>query len=488
MSDASQSPVACGDLANKPFAHLVLYLYQRRSSGTLIVRSRGAEYRTLFHRGQAVAARVPQPLAALDDSLLPLAELESAAFEFHAADLVGSGADVVTGMFDPLAFAVRAARIHAREDIVVGVLSKYGSALLMLDPALNVGRLALTAEELPFLHACRAGPQSCEALLRQAGMPAEEARRLLYSFLITGALRPESQSKRPSGSLPASSTPSSRSGPRRIESSVSTRPPGTRTSGDAWRAIASAAAAMAEGRASDPGMGSPRGSGSAKPAPSKRVSTSLSPPRGASRSLSQPLPTNAHPRTAGPSSRPVSRPLSEPLPETPMAARITESRPLSTRERTSGLPRARPSTPARLTPRPSLSDLEGLDASGKLQRIELLCQRNAFHEALPYMRELLEEDRRNPKYLGLLAHVLYGRVSDTNWGKELVDCVNMALRSDPDEPYALFTKARCYKRMGREREALHYFRRLLAIDPDHMEAAREARLLASRLSDRRKKG
>jgi Tfp pilus assembly protein PilF len=87
----------------------------------------------------------------------------------------------------------------------------------------------------------------------------------------------------------------------------------------------------------------------------------------------------------------------------------------------------------------------------------------------------------------MLSHVLYGRAQDTNFSKELVDCVNQALRIDPDQVQALYTKARCYKRLGKEREALHYFRRTLAVEPDHLEAAREARLLVSRLSEKRKR-
>jgi tetratricopeptide (TPR) repeat protein len=153
-----------------------------------------------------------------------------------------------------------------------------------------------------------------------------------------------------------------------------------------------------------------------------------------------------------------------------------------------GVPRARASTPLpRTTPRPSLPDIETLDADGKFRRVELLCQRNAYNDALPIIRALLDADRKNPKYLGLLSHVLLGRINDTNYGKELVDAVNQALRLDSDQVHALYTKARCYKRLGKEREALHYFRRTVAVDPNHLDAAREARLLLSRLTEKRKR-
>jgi tetratricopeptide (TPR) repeat protein len=134
-----------------------------------------------------------------------------------------------------------------------------------------------------------------------------------------------------------------------------------------------------------------------------------------------------------------------------------------------------------------LPDIDTLDADGKFRRVETLCQRNGYNDALPIIRALLDTDRKNAKYLGMLAHVLFGRVPDTNYGKELVDTVNQALRSDPDQVYALYTKARCYKRLGKEREALHYFRRTVAVDPNHLDAAREARLLASRLTEKKTK-
>jgi tetratricopeptide (TPR) repeat protein len=128
-----------------------------------------------------------------------------------------------------------------------------------------------------------------------------------------------------------------------------------------------------------------------------------------------------------------------------------------------------------------LPDISTLDDAGRFQRVELLCQRNAYDEALPIMRGLLEHNRKDPKYLGMLSHVLYGRSTDANFSKELIDTVNQTLRIDPDEVQALYTKARCYKRLGKEREALHYFRRTLSVDRNHLDAAREARLLMSRL-------
>jgi hypothetical protein len=358
-----------------------------------------------------------------------------------------------------------------REETVNSVLSKYAGVALALDNSTDWNRLSLGRDELQLVAALRQAPSPTEALCAQLSMTRDAARRLLYGLLIIRAVLPETPASDGatesglSGSVPAA-RPSPAPG--------ASRPIGSRGSGDAWRAIASAAAAMAEGRPpSDPSFRPPRSS-----SPSVQRVSSPSTARSITRPLTQP--------GFDTPSRPISRPLSQPL-SAPLPGR-GDSRPLmpsAQRDSATGLPRARPSTPTpRGTPRPSLPDVETLDSDGKFRRVETLCQRNAYNDALPIIRALIESDRKNAKYLGMLAHVLLGRIQDTNFGKELVDSVNQALRMDSDQVYALYTKARCYKRLGKEREALHYFRRTVAVDPNHLDAAREARLLASRLTEK----
>src|ERR1700753_297414 len=150
MNDSNR-PTAQGSLAKTPFAHLVLYLYQKRSSGTLIVRTRDPlETKVLFHRGRAVAADMPQPSAALDQGLLPLCAAADGKFEFFESDLVGSGPSIVTGMFDPLAFVAESARRFVRPDVVQDVVNKYAGTELALQPAMDLTRLSLTAAETQF--------------------------------------------------------------------------------------------------------------------------------------------------------------------------------------------------------------------------------------------------------------------------------------------------------------------------------------------------
>ena len=529
MSDATQPPAATGSLARTPFAHLVLYLYQRRASGTLIVQPIGhLPMKVLFHRGRAVAAHVPQPSLALDQGLMPLAAAGAGEFEFHEEDLVGSGPGIVTGMFDPFAFVAEAARKHAREEIVAEILGKYQDIPLALDPAMDLTRLSLSADEARFTSILLRGPATLEALYAQQYLPLQPARRLMYALLITKTViphqaAPEREVQRQSDSTPRQ--PVGRGGSEPLARPSRPMSERLRPSGDAWRAIANRAAEMAENRHSavprQPGSSQPetrdlrvrassqslnaaRPSQAGQPAqpPSSRNPQAAEPLRNTTPD-SQPLAAGRSPTSSQTSQRVPdprsgdSRPLRRPATPGPGSMRNSTpiSRPISRPLTPSPYRDSNPSdrvTPAsamkRVSPRPSLPEVDTLDADGKLKRVELLCQRNSFEDALPIIRGLVEEDRKNAKYLGMLSHVLLGRLgADATIGKEIIDAVNQALRLDPDQIHALYTKARCYKRLGKEREALHYFKRTVAVDPNHLEATREMRLLVLRMSEKKGK-
>ena len=527
MNDATQPSVARGDLAKTPFAHLVLYLYQRRSSGTLIIDAAGSSARVLFHRGRAVAAHVTQPATALDEGLLALCALSEGPFEFHDSDLVGSGPAILTGMFDPFAFVAEAARRYAHTDHVQGVLAQFGPTPLCLQPAMDPTRLSLTPSEAQFVELLSsANPVTIDGLCAQSPLELEAAQRLLYVLLITKILGPAGSDSSATSAVrqgtSSAGTPGSQPGTS-MRSGPRTPAERSRSSGAAWRAIAMRAGEMSTNsptpaaRASSESGSHPAERPLSRPLTPPPTQSVEAPRRPPSRPLSRPLtppPTQSVEAPRRPPSRPLTPPQATPVAQPP---RRPPSRPLTPPPRefsqspAGAQPRVRPpsrpltpppfgsaagsdaprtTTPSspvsRVTPRPSPTPVEMLDAPGKLRRVEQLCQRHAYDEALPIIRDLIESDRKNATYLGVLSHVLLGRTTDNTIGKEIVETVNQALRIDPDQIQALYTKARCYKRMGKDREALHYFRRTAAVDPQHIDATREVRLLLLRMSEKKK--
>lgn len=506
MSPTPTQPVAQGTLANTPFAHLVLYIYQRRSSGTLVVRdavgapeiAHDQPVAILFHRGRAVAARVATPAEALDQALLPLCSLSDATYEFFEDDLVGSGAAIVTGMFDPYAFVTEAARSHTREDVVEHVLTRYAEMPLAVQPGMDLDRLLLSSQESSFADVLRDGTATIGSLIAARRLAEPAARRLLYALLVTkvvGAYAPANDTVLQPSAAPQD-LPMGKSSDSSSKTTSLSPEQRRRQSSAAWAAIAARAQ-----QASRP---------ISAPVQTPAVDRSIAPPRSPnpiSRPLTPQPEAATRSRTPAPSRSVTPPPSQQPLrsvtppgsfnvrrspapPEMPSAppGRVITGTPLEHSSASSGSPRVTtPSRPiSRVTPRPNSEPLESLDAAGRYRRVEALLLRNSFAEALPIIRALVESERRNPSYLGLLASVLYGQGLEGTISKEIVETVNQALRIHPDEVHALYTKARCYKRMGKNREALHYFKRTVSVDPAHLEAAREVRLLTLRQNEKKR--
>jgi tetratricopeptide (TPR) repeat protein len=508
MSQTPTQPVAQGTLANTPFAHLVLYIYQRRSSGTLVVRDAVGEatgpakglldqpVAVLFHRGRAVAARVTPGADALDQALLPLCSVSDAVYEFFEDDLVGSGAAIVTGMFDPYAFVTEAARRHTRQDVVEHVLTRFAATPLCVQPGMDLDRMLLSSQESSFAEVLRDGSATIGTLLAARKLPEAAARRLLYALLVTkvvGANVPANdqaagpQTTGAPDGLPAGQSSDAPSSSRNSSLSPEQR---RRQSSAAWSAIAARAQQVSRPISGPLQQSQPAGRSMTPPKVASQPTRPLSQPQAAppGRSLSPtPSASNSGIRSVTPpGSFGVRRSPAPPEMPSPPPGRVVTGAPLEHSSSQSGTPRiTTPSRPiSRVSPRPNSEPLESLDAAGKYRRVEAMCTRGAFDEALPIIRALVESERRNPSYLGLLASVLYGQGIEGTISKEIVDIVNQALRIHPDEVHSLYTKARCYKRMGKIREALHYFKRTVTVDPAHLDAAREVRLLTLRQNEK----
>jgi hypothetical protein len=338
---------------------------------------------------------------------------------------------------------------------------------LRYTPTVDVTRLGLTSEELKLVDLLRAEPADIMTLCAQSELTPDATRRVLYLLVVTRAVAPyqSSASRTTSPGFAASRT----SSPGFASPATVTARPGPGDPAPGVTSVPPRHPSMTPRPSAMPiSSGTPRPSAmpTASVPPGDRSPTgkvdlsSVAPP--GSRSLSPSAAWQALAARAAASLRPGA--LSQP-PTTP-----------------SMVPGAGPRRS--LTPRPSLPPLEALDSDSKFRRAEQLIQRQAYEEALPLVRALVAEEPKVAKHHGILAQVLLGRSTErTTVSKDIVDAVNQALRIDEDQTHALYTKGLCYKRLGKEREALHYFKRAVAADPNHIEAAREARLLRLRSSE-----
>lgn len=191
MSGPAPEPVAQGEIAKTPFAHILLHLHDKGSSGTLVLwpdesAPRGQD-RILFADGWPVAARLLERAAALDRGLLPLFARKSGVYAFYKANLVGD--DALRQQVDPLLILAASLRGSARDDVVDGYVSALGDAsLVRFRPSVDIRRFQLQPKEAAFVDVIRAGPATVGELISQCELGPVMGRRLLYLLLVTRAL------------------------------------------------------------------------------------------------------------------------------------------------------------------------------------------------------------------------------------------------------------------------------------------------------------
>jgi hypothetical protein len=119
------------------------------------------------------------------------------------------------------------------------------------------------------------------------------------------------------------------------------------------------------------------------------------------------------------------------------------------------------------------------DIPARIRRVEHYMQRGRHDDAIAEVDSMLKLEPTRADLYGLRAQVLFEKHSKgeaEGLPRSVIDALKRALEIDPDEVRALFTRGLVCKRGGDARKALAYFKRVLKIDPKHLEAERELRL------------
>ena len=186
MTDAPK-PLAQGDLAQTPLAHVLLSLLDRGLDGTLAIwpEGRSGQDRVLFEQGVPVDARLLEPAATLERGLLPLFQRERGPYAFYGSDLVGE--TKLRGAVDPYHLLAASLRGGFRSDVVDAVIARYGDRPVRVNASTALARFELIPKERAVLDVLRAEPQSVRALADTTGEP-KIVSRLLYLLAITQQL------------------------------------------------------------------------------------------------------------------------------------------------------------------------------------------------------------------------------------------------------------------------------------------------------------
>ncbi len=505
------APLAEGDFSATPVAHVLLYVFERKLDGTLVVWPEPGpdgevpkgQDRIRFQGGTPVAGRFREGASSLDRGLLPMLGRTSGPYAFYESDLVGQSAQAVTGHVDARSLITASLRSAAREDAVDAVLRRIGDGRIRLRPDLDLSKFEFNAKEKGFVDMLRATSGTPHELIADFG-DAKIARRLLYLLAITKSIEPYvAPSKAPGGRASMQTTPQARA---RVDTSPErphSMPP--------------------------PPLTPPAQAKTPTPLPPKKPSSRPPPARGSS------------PRHASSIEIPPSPPdgLSKEMRErwdeiAKRSIAIEEenyfqmlgvSRDVSTnalRDAYLGLvkrwhPDRLPRELAALKPfvdrvfhhlttahetltdeteRPKYNRLvqDGggtpaadrkvaniVQAAMSFQKVEVLMKRNNLAEARRLLDEALQLNPEEPDYYAqsALLELQLHPGKDAPYATMLAS-VDKALAMDVKRERAHFVKATILKRMGNNGEALRHFKKALELNPRNIDAEREIRIAGMR--------
>ncbi|MCA9601362.1 MAG: DnaJ domain-containing protein [Polyangiales bacterium] len=491
-------PIAQGDLAQKPFAHLLLYLEQRAMSGTLAIwpadSGEAGQDRVLILDGRPTSARWRSGIGTLEKGLLELFARAKGPYAFYAADLVGTSEGVVSGRIDSHALLVAAIRAGSlRDDVVNALLARYGQSKLRIRLGTDLQRFRFQAKEDAFVQVLRAAPGTVDELARISGSP-RLAKQLLYVLTITQSVEPyegTTQALKSSASgVLMSPLASGSSGHFRVPSSTGL----TKAPTDAQRSRTPASGMQ---QASVP--------------PPKKLELPPAPPSGLAPALKERWKAVAD-RVQGMENQNHFQMLG--LSDSATGVEANEAYLKLAKD---WHPDRFPPELASLKPwvdrifhhmttaKDVLSDdkeradhLKAIQAGGgtpesdrqvnaivyaamEFQKVEVLVRRREWDEALAILKQAMEMNDGEPDYHAMEAWILYNRHTNKSAPfPKMLAAADKAIALREEHERANFYKALILKRMGEEQKALRFFRKAAELNPRNIEAAREVRIASLR--------
>lgn len=193
MASASQpprpDPLAQGTLARTPFAHVLVYIWEKRLTGTLAVQSPGGEDLVVFEEGAPAAFRTAGRNEPLRTSLARLFATVEAPYAFYGTDLTElTGSPAPRSPLDPLMVLGAGTVAYARDEIVDATLRRFASRPVRIKPGYDIARFQLSRQGASFVDYVRASPAPVSTLLAANVLPEAQAKRVLYLLAIVKAL------------------------------------------------------------------------------------------------------------------------------------------------------------------------------------------------------------------------------------------------------------------------------------------------------------
>lgn len=501
----ANEPLASGTLDKTPLPHLLVYLDQKGLSGTLAVWPDPAgaqpadkrQDRILMLKGRPVGARLMEPARDLHAGLIRLFSRTEAPYAFYEGNLLGNAEDRLSGRIDPLSLIAASLRTeHTRDDVVASVLGRMGGAQLLLSPDAPIERYQLTPEETGLVELLRSGPQTIETLAMDSALEQMQALRTVYLLVISKALvvqaQPAAASRAPAPPPPPAAPPPA------AGASIPPMPSHTAVIPESAPPTPKHAAVIPE---SEPPLGGRGDSGfSDIPPPPHELEGDLkdrwlaivakgklidnqnffemldlpkSAKADAAKSAYLQMAKTWHPDRL-PKELAALRPYVQTI-----FGHLSEAHTTLTneKERVKYVQTVREGGGTPATDRLMQRILE---SAMEYERVLVMTRKHQYDEALESLKRILHVTKDEPDY-----HAMYGWLLMQKFPQkpgvrapydEMLAAVETALELHRDHEKANLYKALILRRMGRSKEALDYFREVVRINPNNLEAAREVRI------------
>jgi curved DNA-binding protein CbpA len=510
---STPEPIASGTLEKTPLPHLLVYLDQKRLSGTLAIwpeaSAQGAaggkgQDRILLLKGRPVAGRLIEPAQTLRDGMLRLFSRHEAPYAFYDTNLLGD--DRVNGRVDPYALIAESLRHQAQDEVVAKVLARYHGMALRLLPGADLGRYQLQPDEQTLVQQLRTQPMDLATAVQASGLDEQHAIRLIYLLTITKALEP-------TGAAPAQ--PAAPAAPAQPQPAVASPPPAQPP--PAQPPVQPAAPAQSAPTSAQPTAAAAVGAedaGGEQPlhADLDRLNSIPPPPEHLSDEHRERwLQIVAKGRLI------ENQNFFEML-DVKRNAKADEARTRFYQLAKQWHPDRLPQELApireyvqiifsymseahatlgdeeqRIKYIQTVRDGGGTPASDRLmqailemameyERVMVMSRKHEYADAIPVMNRILDVVKDEPDYYAMNAWLLmqhYGKREDAPLDA-MMESVDRALELYADHEKANMLKAQLYRRMGKQGDALRYFKKVADINPKNIEAVREVRIATMR--------
>jgi tetratricopeptide (TPR) repeat protein len=493
---SAPEPIATGTLAKTPLPHLLVYLDQKKLSGTLALwtdaqdeSEQKKQDRILLLKGTPVAGRMIEPATTLREGLLKLFARTRAPYAFYETNLLGD--DRISGRVDPISLITESLRSMSRDDVVEKVLARFVDTRLRIAAGVDLKRYEFTPEERGLVDLLLADPAPVAALVEGSGLPEARARRIVYLLAITKAIAPYDENEQ-------------RERPRSVEPTGDDAVPAETTS-EVAAAGTTATSANADKNTSlgDGGMHSHLDRLHSIPTPPDDLAEELRQrwlrviAKGRlienqnyfemldldkdakatdARNKFYQMAKEWHPDRLPPELESVREYVQIIFSYMSEASGVLGDE--QQRVKYVQTVREGGGTPATERLMQAI-----LDTAMEYERVLVLSRRHEYDEAIEVLRKIIARVKDEPDYHAMYAWLLMQKFPNQEAPlQKMLESVNRALELHERHERANMLKGQILRRMGRHEEALKYFRVVADINPRNIEAVREVRVATMRTS------